>query len=324
MSKLYETLELEKNASSDEIKKAYRNLAKIHHPDKGGDPEIFKKISYANEILSNQETRSQYDQLGDKNFENRNNSQQQYSNPFDILSQMFGGFGFNNNPVNKTRQSRYHFLKISLKEAFDGISKKMRLKTEDNCSNCSKDCNDCKGSGNITQTIQNGPFIQMINKTCNKCLGEGVLSSAGKDSCEICHGSGVNKTVKEIIINILPGVQERTGITITENSIDFVFEIQIENHPLFTRNGNNLIYYHTLSFIESICGTSFTIQGLDGDFTVDTSNFGIIFTGYRHTIKEKGMISNSYRGDMIIEFRIEYPIGPLSRSYKDKLIEVLK
>lgn len=340
MSKLYDILNLTKDASSSEIKKSYYNLAKIHHPDRGGDPEIFKKISHSYEILSDEQKRSQYDQLGDDNFENtQKGGGPPPMNPFDLFSQMFGGMNIHNPFQHQRKTSRkladkLFTINISLKEAFYGITKNFRISVEKPCSQCQSTCKTCNGSGNISKSSQNGFMIQVFSQQCPQCQGKGISLQKG-NSCLICQGNSQFFEEKELQMNIPSGVktgyyQKFIGLgdqASLENEIsgDLIFEIKIDSHPYFQRTENNLLYKKSISLKESIIGCQVLIIGIDDENIVfDTNQLPIIKENYKHSISGKGMKieGKDIRGDLIIEFNIIYPSKILSQEERNNFEKI--
>jgi DnaJ family protein A protein 2 len=331
MKKLYDVLGLQQDASHDDVKKAYRTLAKVHHPDKGGDEETFKKIGKAYEVLSDPEKRAQYDATGDENMESGPGR-----NPYDLFSQMFGSFaGFNiRNPFanfQAAQQARgpnvFHFLKISLKDAFVGVEKNLRVSIDRKCASCYSKCGDCRGNGSITTHIQNGPFVQVVNAPCKTCCGKKVLYD-NSSGCSKCTGTGTIHETKEITLTLPQGIMHGEKIKFPELGIqstpmetpgDLYFEVMIEPDGTFQRDGNNLIYRHRLSLKESLVGAKITVPLYDKSVDIDTTDLGVIYPGFKHVVKGRGMKTS---GDLVVEFAVEYP-PLLSQSVREELSRLL-
>jgi DnaJ-class molecular chaperone len=337
--KHYESLGVSKDASSDDIRKAYRKLAIQHHPDKGGDQDKFKEISAAYEVLSDQEKRNQYDQFGD------NGPPQMGGHPFgdgginphDIFAQMFGGgggmpgFHFNmhqqHQQQNITRNDINHEINISLADAFNGLSKTIKINLKKNCLSCKSTCNDCQGRGMVQAIHRMGIFTQMTTSPCGRCNGSGKMSNVRPD-CKECNGKGsYNEDHKQDIV-IPKAVSHHHKICINglgeqkqsreETSGNLILIICINSDNNFVREGNNLIYKSKISFIESVIGKDITIPYFGGDITLNISKYGIIKPNNQYIIEGKGMTE---KDKMILIFEIEYPSNSFDESEKQILID---
>ena len=325
--KLYEALGIQRNASTDEIKKAYRKSAMQHHPDKGGDETKFKEITNAYEILSNDEKRNQYDQLGDENFQNANNGGRDGGgfpggmNPHDIFAQMFagmggsGGGGFPGNTHfemnfghqqhqqhqqhrNYKRQDHAHGMHINLNEAYTGSHKTIQINLQKICLLCKETCNNCQGRGQITNMVRAGIFTQIMNQPCNTCNGSGSITK-GRDKCSECNGKWQYNEDKRVEIDIPSGVSSGHQIRLngmgeqkqSKDDIpgDLILQIQVNDHQDFQREGNNLKFVKELTFKDAILGKKFTIKHFSGEMEVNTRDFGIIESAKKYEIAGKGM-----------------------------------
>ena len=224
----YEILGIQKGASGDEIKKAYRKLAIKYHPDQNPDDkeaeEKFKELSEAYEVLKDDNKRAQYDQFGHAAFQNGGgHSGREYASNFsDIFEDLFGGFGgFSGmgggghaQANNRGADLRYN-MEISLEEAFSGLKKEIKVNTYDECDACEGSgaaegskpeiCPTCGGSG--VMRSQQGFFS--VQRTCHTCNGTGEVI---KDPCKKCGGAGRVKKDKTLSVNIPAGVEEGTRI----------------------------------------------------------------------------------------------------------------
>lgn len=343
--KLYETLGIPRSASHDEIKKAYRNAAREHHPDKGGDDTKFKEILNAYEILSDKDKRNQYDQLGDENYQNMSNGGGNGfpggMNPHDIFAQMFGGMGGmgggmggfpgnmhfdmnfggggGNQQRNRKRNDHVHGMHISLQEAYTGSHKNIQINLQKVCLSCKETCPACQGRGQITNMVRNGIFTQVITQPCNTCNGSGHILH-GRDKCNECKGRGQYNDEKRIEVDIPAGVTSGHQIRINgmgeqkQNSDevpgDLILQIHINEHPQFIREGNNLKTIKEITFKESILGKKFTIDHFSGPLEINTVDFGIIEPAKKYELNGKGMPCDNNKkryGNLIIQFSIIYP-----------------
>mgnify|MGYP003330202231 FL=1 len=338
--KLYETLGISRSASHDEIKKAYRNAAREHHPDKGGDDTKFKEILNAYEVLSDKDKRNQYDQLGDENYQNMSNGGGNGfpggMNPHDIFAQMFGGMGgmggfpgnmhfdmnFGNgggHQPNRKRHDHTHGMNITLQEAYNGTRKNIQLNLQKVCLSCKETCNNCQGRGQITNMVRNGIFTQVITQPCGNCQGTGSMTR-GRDKCNECKGRGQYNEEKRIEIEIPAGINSGHQIRINgmgeqkqnndEIPGDLILQVNINDHPVFVRDGHNLKIIKEISFKESILGKKFTIDHFSGPLEINTLDFGIIEPVKKYELNGKGMPTDNNKkryGNLIIQFNVVYP-----------------
>lgn len=311
MSDYYNILGIPKDASDDDIKRAYKKLALKTHPDKnGGDDTEFKKINIAYETLSDPQKRNDYD---NPHMDNMFDTGNPFNHPF---------FNFHQNQnfqnANIKLNDHHYTCRISLKEVFLGTTKKLKVNRNYTCKSCVKSCNKCNGSGKITQHVQMGPFRQIINSTCSECSGNGKMKNGGDIYCTKCESKGVlnEERIFEIILN--PGVE--TGKTIIfeewgeqaskDNQISgsFIVTIKVEDHPHFQRKNSQLRYNVDLTLKESIIGKNLSIPHFSGDFNIDTKGFGIINPEKEYIIYNKGFPNDSKEfGNLHLIFKIKYP-----------------
>ncbi|ERN00161.1 hypothetical protein AMTR_s00111p00054240 [Amborella trichopoda] len=208
-SRYYDILGVSKNASQDELKKAYKKAAIKNHPDKGGDPEKFKELAQAYDVLSDPEKREVYDQYGEDALKEGMGGAGPSHNPFDIFESFFGGGGFGGGSSRGRRQKQgddvVHSLKVSLEDLYNGTSKKLSLSRNVLCPKCkgkgsksgaSGRCSGCQGSGMKVSIRQLGPgMIQQMQHVCPDCRGSGEVISE-KDKCTQCKGNKVTQEKK--------------------------------------------------------------------------------------------------------------------------------
>lgn len=300
----YNVLGIDRNASQDDIKKAYRKLAVKHHPDKGGDSEKFKEISAAYEILSDEQKRSNFDQFGNADGPQMGGGGMPDMN--DIFKNFFGGMGHAQQRGPTRRQDRHHTIHISLEEAFRGVVKKLKINIEHPCYSCQQNCQACQGRGGILH--QMGPF--QMQQPCQACNASGVVSKG----CPACDNKKVvqEEDIVPVIINkcimdgetlCIPNKGEQP-IKQGEMAGNLLIQIRIRHHPVFVREGNHLVFTTKISFDESVNGTKVVIPHFAGDMNIDTAYFGIIDPRLRYEIVGKGMNESS---NLYIVFDIQYP-----------------
>ncbi len=305
---LYEELGVPKGASADEIKKAYRTLARTHHPDKGGDAEKFKKVQEAYEVLSNPEKRQNYDQWGTVD----GSPGPQGGFPPDVFAHMFGGgnpFGRPQGP--RRRADHEHTVTISLEQAYKGTSRNMRISLTKPCVSCRGKCGQCNGQGQIRH--QMGPFA--MAQPCGACEGQGKTYSG----CATCN---FRKNIFENLnfeLRIPKGVESGGVITAHglgeqphdagEEAGNLHFRIVVEDHPLFIRQGKDLVFHTKISFEDSVNGRVISVPHFDGSFDVDTSQWGPLDPREDYIVPFKGMVEG---GRLRLSFDVQYP-GPGSK-----------
>lgn len=333
-TKYYEVLGVSKSASQDELKKAYRKAAIKNHPDKGGDPEKFKELAQAYEVLSDPEKRELYDQYGEDALKEGIGGGGGGHNPFDIFEQFFGGGGgFGGGGSSRGRRQKQgedvvHSLKVSLEDLYNGTSKKLSLSRNVLCPKCkgkgsksgaSGRCYGCQGSGMKVSTRQIGPgMIQQMQHVCPDCRGSGEVISE-KDKCQQCKGNKVTTEKKVLEVHVEKGMQHGQKVVFqgeadeAPNTItgDIVFVLQLKEHPKFKRKLDDLFVEHTLSLTEALCGFQFALTHLDGrQLLVKTNPGEVIKPGQHKAINDEGMPHYQrpfMKGRLYIKFNVEFP-----------------
>jgi DnaJ-class molecular chaperone len=316
----YDTLGIDRGASVDEIKKAYRKLAVKHHPDKpGGDAEKFKKINQAHETLSDPDRRAKYDQFG------TDDPQQQMPQGPDIsqvFQNMFSGggmpFGQGGGGGNGRRGDHKHVIELSLDEVFTGVTKTLKVTITKPCFACLHKCSVCNGAGMLSE-VQNMGFIsQMFQRPCHGCQGGGQLPRG----CAQCHHQRHVTNAASLNLNISPGLEDGTSQVIeglgeqarspNERSGHLQVIFRIKKHPKFERNGHDLRYKLTVSFEESVNGFEFVVPHFSGPLTLKTHDLdNVIDPRKDYKVDGKGLTKEA---NLYINFDVQYPRVPHSTS----------
>jgi molecular chaperone DnaJ len=353
----YEILGVEKNATKDEIKKAYRKQALKYHPDKNpGDKsseEKFKEAAEAYEVLSNDEKKARYDRYGHAGMGNSGHGgygghdmtvEDIFSSFGDIFGDAFGGFGgFSSGRrgggrrVNKGSNLRVK-VKLNLQEIAVGAEKKIKVKKYAPCSTCNgtgaadskshSDCTTCRGSGHVTR-ITNTLLGQMQSTSvCPACGGEGKIITK---KCATCYGEGIVEKEEVIKINIPAGVGKGMQMTVAGKGNaprrggvdgDLLVVIDEEEHEDLLREGNDLIFNLFISVPDAITGTNVEVPTVEGQVKIKIEPG--TQPGKILRLRGKGLPEvNGYgRGDLLVNVNVWIP-KTLTRE-EMKIIEKFK
>lgn len=349
----YEVLGVGKNASADEIKKAFRRAAVEHHPDKGGDETKFKEINEAYEILKDDSKRKRYDQFGHAGVGSNAAGD---GNPFggysqgqninfdfgdlglgDIFGSFFGG-GFNGGRSGG-RQNRGRDVEVaidlSFEEAIFGTEKTIPITIDDNCEHCKgttvepghelKTCDTCKGSGQVrrvTQTIFGN--IQQAG-VCPTCKGAGKVP---EKVCSVCNGKGTQAKRQEIRLKVPAGIDDGAIIRLREHGEavangpkgDLYVNIRVKPHKQFTREGDLILSDEHIGMVEAALGTEIEVGTVDGPVlmkvpagTQSGSDFKLSGHGVPH-------LKGATRGAHIVTIFVDTPTK-LSKDQEELLKE---
>jgi len=337
----YDILGVRRDASDEEIKKAFRTLAKKYHPDLNPGKESeekFKEINEAYQVLSDPNKKASYDAYG-----SAEPTQGFYSNNSewmgDIFSDIFSGFdnifgdffSRGKGKQRKGREVRYD-ITITLEEAFDGFKKEIELPIQVKCRECegyggvTSDCNVCNGSGEV-KIFSRTPFGQFINvKTCTKCKGSGIIIT---NPCKTCDGKGLIKKNKKIEINVPRGVSDGQYIRLRGegepliNGVngDLFILINIKDHDIFDREGPNLYCKVEIPLSTAIIGGKLKVPTIKGTATISIPNGTQSGTILR--LKGMGMplLNRGGRGDQLIKVFVRMP-SKLSKKQEEVIKEL--
>ena len=332
----YETLGVPKNASEEEIKKAYRKLAMKHHPDRNhGDTSKeaeakFKEVKEAYEMLSDGQKRAAYDQYGhagvDPNMRGGPGAEGfgGFAEAFgDIFGDVFGGGG-----RGRTSSGRQVFrgsdlsyaMEISLEEAAEGKTTEIRIPTWDECDTCHGSgakpgtkpitCTTCHGAGAVQ--MRQGFFS--VQQTCPTCHGSGKIVP---EPCTVCHGQGKIKRNKTLEVKIRAGIDDGQRMRVTGSGEpgvnggppgDLYIEIRLRKHDIFERDGDNLHCVVPVSMTTAALGGEINVPTLKGAAAIDIPEG--TQSGKQFRLRGKGIkgVRASYPGDLYCHVRVETPV----------------
>ena len=343
----YEVLGLSKGATDDEIKKAYRRLAKQYHPDMNPGDKVaenkFKEVNEAYDVLGDPDKKAKYDQYGHAAFDPSSGfGGGGFGGGFgfdgfdisDIFSNIFGGGSSRrqNGPV-RGEDIRYR-LTLSFEEAVFGCKKEISYQRVQKCPECSgsgaakgtsaKTCPDCQGRGQV-KVQQRTPFgVMQSTTTCSKCRGTGKIIET---PCKNCRGSGFVKASKKLEVSIPAGIDDGQGVVLRGEGCDgrnggsagdLVITVNVRPHAFFEREGSDIYCDIPVTYADMTLGAKITVPTIDGTETIDIPEG--TQTGTTFTLKGKGVkiVNTQKRGNMYVTAVIETPKG-LDRKQKELL-----
>ena len=348
----YEVLGVSKGASDDELKKAYRKLAKKYHPDMNpGDKDAeakFKEVNEAYEVLSDKEKRAKYDQFGhagvDPNF-----GAGGFGGGFDMgdidlgdifgsfFGGGFGGFGGQQQPRANAPQrgeSLRANLTITFEEAAFGCEKEIELNRTEPCDDChgsgcqpgttAETCPDCRGSGVVRIQRGGGGFSFSTSAPCSRCRGTGKIIHS---PCKTCGGAGSVRKKRRIAVTIPAGIDDGQAISLRGQGNagknggpagDLIVGVRVKPHPQFKREGTTVLYEQPISFYQAAMGAELEIPTIDGKvkYTLPAGTQ----TGTTFRLRGKGIpeLRGRGRGDQYVTVTVQVPTA-LTAEQKEAL-----
>jgi molecular chaperone DnaJ len=349
----YEVLGIKKDASADEIKKAFRKAAVKYHPDKeGGDEAKFKEVNEAYEVLKDPTKRQRYDQFGHAGVGGAAGG-----SPFegfqgfggqgvhfdfgdmglgDIFGSFFGGGGRQQQREDMGRDVQTD-VSLTFEEAVFGIEKTVHISINDVCSHCKgkraepgyelKTCDVCKGSGQVVQQMNTIFGAIQQASVCRNCQGRGKIP---EKPCTVCKATGVERTNKEIKIKIPAGIDDGAVIRLREhgeaaangNKGDLYVQINVKAHKHFTREGDLILSTEHISMIDAALGTEINVQTVDGPVKMKVPAGTQSGTDFKLTSHGVPHIRDKNRGAHIVTILVDTPTN-LSKQQRE-VLESLK
>lgn len=353
MKNYYDILGVTKNASKDEIKKAFRKLAHEYHPDKkGGNEDKFKEVNEAYSILSDEKKRAQYDNFGQYsangqggfNWSDFAGAQGGQASGFDFsgftggspfgadfdLGDIFGEFFGGNRGRTKRGRDISIDVELSFEEAIFGGERVFLINKVSSCEVCSGtgakkgtemvSCKSCNGKGTIREQKRTIFGSIEMTKACDTCSGSGKTP---KEKCNVCDGLGINKKQEEVKIKIPAGIENGEMIRLSGAgeaiksgvSGDLYVKVHVKKHKTFHKEGNDLVMNMEVKLTDALIGSVYNLETLDGLEKVNIPEG--TNTGDILQIKNKGVpVGSGKRGDILIKVKVNIP-KKLSKSAKE-------
>lgn len=355
----YKLLGIEKNATKEQIKKAYKKLAMKYHPDRAPEDkkqeyeEKFKEISEAAAVLGDEKKRQQYDQFGSSAFQSgpggsgfqgfdfsdimsqfRSGMFGDFDNIFD---QLFGGGGRSGRKGYQGRRGRdlLYEIEVTLEEVAEGAKRHIKLNKLEHCSDCSgrgakkfDSCHHCNGSGYLKRTQRTAFGLFQQTGPCPYCHGKGELP---QDSCNGCGGEGLLRKRKEIEVTVPAGVEDGMRLRLHgEGEVgshnapagDLYVQVRVKPHKYFSRRESDLHITVPISFTQAVLGDEIEVPTINGKAKLKIPSGTASETILRMNNKGLRDVHNSHTGDQMVKVKIEVP-KKLTKKQKD-LIKQLK
>lgn len=345
----YEVLGVNKGASADEIKKAYRKLAMKYHPDRNPDnkeaEEKFKEVNEAYEILSNDEKRKLYDQYGHAGVDPNFGAGGGFGGGFggfdvdlgDIFGSFFGG-GFGGGRTRRNAPQKGESLRanlvLSFEEAAFGCEKEIQINKTEACPDCNgtgaekgttvETCTNCNGTGTVKTTHRTPLGMMSSTGTCPKCQGKGKII---KNPCKSCNGSGKKRVTRKIKVSVPAGIDEGQTISLRgEGNVgsnggpngDLLIGISIRPHPILSRDGANVLCEIPITYSQATLGAEIEVPTIDGKVKYNVPEGTQTGTVFRLRGKGIPILHSKARGDQFVRVNVEIPKN-LNNKQKDLL-----
>jgi molecular chaperone DnaJ len=337
----YDILGVSRDASEEEIQEAYRKKAREYHPDVSDEPdaeEKFKKVKKAKEVLTDEEKRRAYDQMGHDRFEEAEKrggagggAGGMGGDPFgggggfnmqDIFDQFFGG-GSRGGNRRRQGQDLKTRIEIDLQEAYEGAEKKLTITRPETCEECNGDghppgadsrtCPQCDGRGQVTRVQQTPMGRVQQTGTCQRCEGEGTLYD---ETCSTCRGEGQVRNETTLTVDIPPGIEDGQTLRMQREGApgenggpngDLLVEVDIAEHEEFEREGEDLHYREVISFPQAVFGDTVEVPTLDGPVELEIPEG--TQSGETFRLEGKGMprLRRRGQGDLFVQVQVYTP-----------------
>jgi molecular chaperone DnaJ len=336
----YDVLGVSRDASEEEIEQAYREAVRKYHPDVSDEPdaeEKFKQAKKAKEVLTDEEKRQMYDQMGHEQFvEAEKHGATEggrgsggvggmggAGGPFngmeDIFEQFFGGGGGRSRGGRRQGRDLKTGLEIGLKEAYHGTEKQLTVRRPERCGTCngsghpagtdSRTCPQCDGRGQTT-TVQQTPFGRMQQtSTCRQCEGAGTIY---EETCSDCGGDGIVRNEATLTVEVPAGISDGQTLRMDGEGApgeaggpkgDLLVEVSVREHPDFERDGADLYTTEPISFPQATFGDTITVETLDGAVELDVPEG--TQSGEQFRLRGKGMPRLQRRGGGNLYVRVQ-------------------
>lgn len=341
----YEILEIERTASVNEIKSAYRQKAKKYHPDLNPDSKEaegkFKEATEAYEVLSNNEKRDRYDRFGHAGVDSNGGDFGNFGGFSDIFGDIFDIFGGGSSRGRKKNMPRQgsdirYDIELDFEEAVFGVTKEIQIRREEACHACNgekskpgskkSECSKCNGTGEV-KYYQQTPFGKFVNtETCDVCDGTGEKI---EEKCDACHGSGREMRSRKIKVNIPAGVDNNSVMPIREEGEeginggpkgDLYVYIHVKEDKIFKREGNDIFLELPITYPQAVLGGEIDVPTLEGITKYDIPKGTQV--GETFKLSDKGVkdVRGRGRGDLYFKININIP-KKLTKEQEELLIE---
>jgi molecular chaperone DnaJ len=341
----YEVLRVDRSASQEEIKKAYRKMARAYHPDVSDAPDAearFKEVNEAYQVLSDPEKRHAYDRFGHAGLEGGRAGFDfgGFRDPFEIFEEFFGrGFGFSTGGRRGPRRGadlRYD-LNLAFEEAVFGCEKDIQVTRHELCPECggsgaepgtsSTRCSNCNGSGQVRQVQRSilGSFVSVTD--CPVCQGRGTVIS---EPCHRCNGEKQVRVTRELSVSIPPGVDNGTRIRLAgegEAGVNggprgnLYIVVDVDSHPIFRRRNDDILVEVEINVAQAALGAEIEVPTLEGEETIKIESGTQNDTVLRLRSKGVPHLKRNGRGDELVLLRVAVPEG-LTREQKQLFREL--